>query len=95
MPPMEDVKVEKISVSMPKHILDAMERHVASIPSESRSGWLTGLAVRELESVGVLGDSQDIAKLTAKVAAALRKDPTLTPHIEKVLSKATRRMVAA
>lgn len=94
MPPMEDEKAEKISISVPSPILTAMERHLKTLPRETRSSWLTDLATRELESAGALGESAEVAKITAKVAAAVRKDPTLTARIESIIGKSTRRQLA-
>lgn len=96
MLPMEDEKAEKISISVPKPILAAMDRHVSTVPSESRSGWLTGLAARELESLGVMGESEDDAKFWAKAKAEAKKDPALKARIARLIPASTRgRMVAA
>lgn len=64
---MEDEKSEKISISMPKPVLVAMENYVATLPNETRSGWLTELAMQELGKQGLLPGS-DRAELDAAVA---------------------------
>jgi protoporphyrinogen oxidase len=51
---MEDDKAEKISVSMPKPVLAAMEMHLETLPTETRSSWLTGLVIKELAKEGMM-----------------------------------------
>jgi hypothetical protein len=40
-------------------------------------------------------ENEEIAKITAKVAEAIRKDRGVIPHVEAALTKATRRRMVA
>jgi hypothetical protein len=69
----------------------------AEASPERKVGPYCAEAIRErLRREGLMpgADNEQVAKLTAKVAAAVRKDPTLTERIEAVIGKSTRRQLA-
>lgn len=81
------------SISLNEDIWALLDERAPNTPGRDRSGYIANLVDEDLRSAGMLpaiNADEDVAKLTAKVAAAVRKDPTLTDRIEAVLSKSTR-----
>lgn len=80
-----------------EEVFKAVELAAAASPEKNVSPYVAEAVRRRLSAEGLMPGSSDeeVAKLTAKVAAAVRKDPALTGRIEAVIGKSTRRMVAA
>lgn len=85
-----------ISAHVSEEVATAVEL-AAKATQEGKVGpYIAGAVCERLDRDGLLPGSknEDVAKLTAKVAAAVRKDPTLTERIEAVIGKSTRRQLA-
>lgn len=82
---MNGEKTQKISISMPTGVLAAIDQHVAEIPSETRSGWLTRLAAKELQPIGPM--SSELSAAIAEVGG-----PAAAIEILQTVRTPTRRL---
>lgn len=75
---------------------EAVERAASVSPEKKPSPYIAQAVRDRLGKEGQLpgNKDEDVAKLTAKVAAAVRKDPTVADKIEAVIGKSTRRQLA-
>ncbi len=85
-----------ISAHVSEEEAKAVEVAAAAAPEGKPSPYVREAVLQRLDREGLLPGSngEDVARVVAKVTAAVRKDPALIDRIEAVLSKSTRRHMA-
>lgn len=80
-----------------EEIFAAVELAAAASPERNVSPYVAEAVRRRLSAEGLMPGTkdEDVARVTAKVAAALKKDPSLIDRVESLLSRSTRRVVPA